>query len=122
MMRFKPSLQVVILGPALALMLLSGVALYFLVLRTVSSYADENIRDTLDALLRSAVTIADSEVERQNRESQMTEPVGARGPSSGHARVRTRLRSPAMSCATTPPTSSRFSSSAPPPRCSPSCR
>ena len=54
-------------------MLLAGLILYFLVLRTISSYADENIRATLDSLLQNAVTIADSEVDRQNRESRVAD-------------------------------------------------
>ena len=68
---FRPTLQFVILAPALALMLLSGLVLYFLVLKTVGTYVEENIRATLDSLLRNAVTIADSEVDRQNRESRV---------------------------------------------------
>ncbi len=54
-------------------MLLAGLILYLLVLRTVGSFADENIRATLDSLLQNAVTIADSEVDRQNRESRITD-------------------------------------------------
>lgn len=72
-MRFRPSLQLVIFGPALALMLIGGLVLYFLVLRSISGYADESIRNTLESLLRNAVTIADSEVDRQNRESQISD-------------------------------------------------
>ena len=70
---FRPSLQLVILGPAISLMLLAGLILYLLVLRTVGSYADENIRATLDSLLQNAVTIVDSEVDRQNRESRVAD-------------------------------------------------
>ena len=77
MRSFRPSLQLVILGPAIGLMLLAGLILYFLVLRTISSYADENIRATLDSLLQNAVTIADSEVDRQNRESRVADADGA---------------------------------------------
>ncbi len=73
MRSLRPSLQLVILGPAIGLMLLAGLILYFLVLRTVGSYADENIRATLDSLLQNAVTIADSEVDRQNRESRVAD-------------------------------------------------
>jgi len=69
MKRFRPSLQLVILGPALVLILIVGLMLYSLVLRTISDNANQNIHSTLAALLRSAVTIADSEVDRQNRES-----------------------------------------------------
>jgi signal transduction histidine kinase len=58
-------------------MLLAGLILYFLVLRTVGSYADENIRASLDSLLQNAVTIADSEVDRQNRESRVADADGA---------------------------------------------
>ena len=72
-MRFKPSLQLVIFGPALALILAGGLVLYFLVLRSISGYADENIRSTLESLLRNAVTIADSEVDRQNREGNVSD-------------------------------------------------
>ena len=42
--------------------------------------------------------------------------------SNGSAAARTRSRSPATSCATTSPISSRSSRSAPAPRCSRSCR
>ena len=73
MRSFRPSLQLVILGPAVGLMLIVGVILYFLVLRTVGSYADENIRASLESLLQNAVTIADSEVDRQNRESHIAD-------------------------------------------------
>ncbi len=58
-------------------MLLGGLILYFLVLRTIGSYADENIRATLDSLLQNAVTIADSEVDRQNRESRVADAEAA---------------------------------------------
>jgi hypothetical protein len=37
MSRFRPSLQLVILGPALGLILIGGIVLYLLVLRTISS-------------------------------------------------------------------------------------
>ena len=69
---FRLSLQYIIIWPAVALVLIAGLILYFLILGTVSDYAKENIRSTLSALLRSAVTIADSEVDRQNRESQVS--------------------------------------------------
>lgn len=59
------------LAPLLVLMLLAGLVLYLMVLRTVSNYAEGNIRATLDSLLRNAVTIADSEVDRQDRESRI---------------------------------------------------
>jgi two-component system, sensor histidine kinase len=77
MRSIRPSLQLVILGPAIGLMLISGLILYFLVLRTVGSYADENIRASLESLLQNAVTIADSEVDRQNRESHIADADGA---------------------------------------------
>jgi hypothetical protein len=67
----RPSLQLVIIGPVIGLMLLAGLILYFLVLKTIGGYADENIRATVDSLLQNAVTIADSEVDRQNRESRV---------------------------------------------------
>ncbi len=71
MMRIRPSLQVVVLAPILAFVLLAGLALYGLVLRTVSSYADASIRQTLEALRHGAVTLADGEVDRQNREGRV---------------------------------------------------
>lgn len=77
MTSFRPSLQLVILLPGLALILVGGFILYQLNLRTVSTYADQSIRNTLDALLKSAVTIADSEVDRQNRESKVRDPEDA---------------------------------------------
>jgi signal transduction histidine kinase len=67
----------VILGPAIALMLAAGMTLYFLVLKTISNYADENIRASLGTLLQSALTIADSEVDRQNRERRVADANGA---------------------------------------------
>ena len=69
----RPSLQFIIFAPAVGLMLIAGLALYFLVLRTIGNYAEDNIRTTLDSLLQSAMTIADSEVDRQNRESSVAD-------------------------------------------------
>ena len=73
----RPSLQFIILAPVVGLMLIAGFVLYFLVLRTIGAYAEDNIRTTLDSLLQSAVAIADSEVDRQNRESSAADPDGA---------------------------------------------
>jgi len=70
-MRLRSSLQSVVLAPVLGLLLVAGLALYFLVLRTVSDYADASIRSNLASLLVSAVTIADSEVDRQDREGRV---------------------------------------------------
>ncbi len=71
-MRFRPSLQIVILGPALALILLAvWCSTFSFFARSV--YADENIRATLESLLRNAVMIADSEVDRQNREGDVSD-------------------------------------------------
>ena len=64
----RRSLQLVVLGPVLALMIASGGVLYFLVLRSAGNFADASIRANLDALARSAFLIADAEVDRQNRE------------------------------------------------------
>ncbi len=63
-------LQFIVLAPILALMVVAGGALYFLVLRTVGDYADASIRANLDSLARSAFAIADAEVDRQNREGR----------------------------------------------------
>ena len=76
-MRLRASLQSVVLAPVLGLLLVAGIALYFLVLKTVSGYADSSIRSNLDSLLVSAVTIADSEVDRQNREGKVDDPKAA---------------------------------------------
>ena len=73
MRSIRPSLLLVILAPIIGIMLLAGLALYFMVLRTVGNYADDNIRSTLTSLLQNAVTIADSEVDRQNRESRIAD-------------------------------------------------
>ena len=77
MRSIRPSLLLVILAPIIGIMLLAGLALYFMVLRTVGNYADENIRSTLTSLLQNAVTIADSEVDRQNRESRIADAEAA---------------------------------------------
>ncbi len=69
-MRIRASLQSVVLVPVLVLMLAAGIALYFLVLRTVGDYADQSIKSNLAALLVTAVAIADSELDRQNREAR----------------------------------------------------
>jgi signal transduction histidine kinase len=76
-MRRAPTLQLVVIGPILALLLLAGLALYLLVLRTVTSFADESIRTTLEVLLRNALTITDSEVDRQNRDGRSASPEAA---------------------------------------------
>lgn len=73
MTRYRPTLQFIIVVPSLLLLSIAGVALYFMVLKAVGNYAEDSIRNTLDALLRSAVTIADSEVDRQNRESRISD-------------------------------------------------
>jgi signal transduction histidine kinase len=70
-MRLRASLQLVVLVPAFGLLLIAGITLHFLVLKTVSSYADASIRSNLDSLLVNVVTIADSEVDRQNREGKV---------------------------------------------------
>lgn len=62
------SLQSVILVPILVIVLAGGFALYLLVLRTVGDFANESIRSNLDALIANAISIADTEVDRQNRE------------------------------------------------------
>src|SRR5207247_4334752 len=66
--RSRSSLQLVVLGPVLALMIAAGGALYFLVLRSAGEFADASIRGNLDALARAAFLIADAEVDRQNSE------------------------------------------------------
>lgn len=71
------SLQFVVLVPVLLLMTVAGVALYFLVLRTVGDFVDESIRASLDSLARSAFSIADAEVDRQNRDGRAGEPAAA---------------------------------------------
>ena len=60
-MRLRSSLQTVVLMPVLGLLLIAGLTLYFLVLRTVGDYADASIFSNLASLLVNAVTIADSE-------------------------------------------------------------
>ncbi|MFO1148859.1 MAG: PAS-domain containing protein [Alsobacter sp.] len=71
MSRSGPALQTVVLAPILVLLVVAGLALYLLVLRTVSAYADASIRNTLDALRHTALIIADAEVDRQNREGRV---------------------------------------------------
>ncbi len=71
MSRAGPTLQTVVLAPILVLLIVAGLALYGLVLRTVSAYADASIRNTLDALRHTALIIADAEVDRQNREGRV---------------------------------------------------
>ena len=64
------SLQVVVLAPVLALMLIAGGVLYRLVLGTVGEFADASIRENLASLGRSAFVVADSEVDRQHRDGR----------------------------------------------------
>ena len=66
------SLQIVVLAPVLALMVVAGVSLHFLVLRTVGDYADKSIADNLAALAGSAEDIADAEVAIQDLEHKPT--------------------------------------------------
>jgi signal transduction histidine kinase len=77
MMRRWNSLEFIVLLPALGFTLLAGAALYLFVLRSVGAYADDSIRAALDSLLRNAVTIADSEVDRQNRDGRVGDPEAA---------------------------------------------
>lgn len=78
MMRRSRGLQFVILAPVLALMLVAGVALYFMVLRTVGAHVEENIRANLESLARSAFAIADAKVDRQNIEGLAGDPKATR--------------------------------------------
>ncbi len=71
------TLQLVVLGPVLVLMIVAGAALYFLVLRSAGNFADASIRANLDALARSAFLIADAEVDRQNREGRAADEQAA---------------------------------------------
>jgi signal transduction histidine kinase len=68
------SLQTVILAPLFALIAVAGVALYLLVLRTISDFADASIGSNLDSLVANAMTIVDNEVDRQNREGRGSDP------------------------------------------------
>jgi len=70
-MRIRPSVQAVVLVPVLVVIAVAGVALYFLVLRTIGNYADASIHSNLEPLVSNAITIADSEVDRQNREGKV---------------------------------------------------
>jgi PAS domain S-box-containing protein len=78
MMRRGRSLQFVVLAPVMALMLVAGTVLYFLVLRTVGEHVDANIRANLDSLARSAFAIADAKVDRQNIEGLSGDPKATR--------------------------------------------
>jgi signal transduction histidine kinase len=77
MMRRWNSLEFIILLPTIGFTILAGAALYFLVLRSVGVYADDSIRAAVDSLLRNAVTIADSEVDRQNHDGRFVDPEAA---------------------------------------------
>jgi hypothetical protein len=70
-MRVRPGVQLVVLLPVLVLVAAAGLALYFLVLRTIGNYADASIRSNLEPLVANALTIADSEVDQQNREGKV---------------------------------------------------
>jgi signal transduction histidine kinase len=76
-MLVRRPLLLVILVPVLGLMSIVGLILYMLVLRTVSNYADDNIRASVNSLLRNALTIVDTEVDRQNREGAVDNPEAA---------------------------------------------
>ena len=73
-MRIRWGIQVVVLVPVLVLIAAAGLALYLLVLSTIGNYADASIRSTLEPLVTTALTIADSEVDRQNREGKVDDP------------------------------------------------
>src|SRR5262245_61757326 len=73
-MRVRPSVQLVVLVPVLVLVAAAGLALYFLVLRTIGTYAEASIKSSLEPLVSNALTIADSEVDRQNREGKVDNP------------------------------------------------
>jgi len=68
------SLQTVILAPIFVIILAAGFALYLLVLRTISDFADGSIESNLASLMANAITIVDSEVDRQNREGLASNP------------------------------------------------
>ena len=70
-MRIRPSVQFVVLVPVLVVVAAAGLALYFLVLRTIGNYAEASIRSNLEPLVSNAIAIADSEVDRQNREGKV---------------------------------------------------
>ncbi|MFO1122994.1 MAG: PAS-domain containing protein [Hyphomicrobiales bacterium] len=67
----SPGLQTVILAPIFAAVLVAGLALYLLVLRTVSDFAEASIGSNLSSLIANATTIVDSEVDRQNRDGRV---------------------------------------------------
>ena len=68
------SLQLVVLAPVLALMIVAGAALYMLVLRTVGDYADQSIRANQDSLAGGAFGIADAEFDQQTYEGKLDDP------------------------------------------------
>lgn len=68
------SLQLVVLAPVLALMIVAGAALYLLVLRTVGDYADQSIRANQDSLAGGAYAIADAEYDQQTYEGKLDDP------------------------------------------------
>jgi signal transduction histidine kinase len=68
------SLQLVVLAPVLALMIVAGAALYFLVLRTVGDYADMSIRANQDSAAGGAYAIVDAEFDQQTYEGTLGDP------------------------------------------------
>jgi signal transduction histidine kinase len=73
-MNIRSGIQFVVLVPVLVLIGAAGLALYLLVLGTIGNYADAAIKSNLEPLVTNAMTIADSEVDRQNREGKVDDP------------------------------------------------
>lgn len=69
-----PSLQTIVLAPVFVIVLAAGMALYLLVLRTVSDFASASIGSNLDSLMAAAIALVDAEVDRQNREGLGSDP------------------------------------------------
>lgn len=65
--RWLRSLELIIIAPVLALVLIAGTGVFFMFSQTVERYAGRNISDQLIILSETAFRIADQEVDRLNR-------------------------------------------------------
>ena len=67
MRRPSRSLELIILAPVLALLILSGAGVYFLILNSVQEFADSTIRQSFQSMVDGIHSIADRKVDELNR-------------------------------------------------------
>ncbi len=72
------SLELIILTPVLAFLLLAGVGLFILMSASIEEFADRSIRQNLNALSNAAYNIADNEIDRLNRQGSAGQSMAVR--------------------------------------------